>query len=104
MIEICLFKMSTRSFQKVLCGPSLACTTMVSVGKTSQARMPQITKPSLQAISSLDPKWVIKNNGPHVWISPSCQSQVPVNTNGTQPIPKSILLILNPVLIDPIVV
>jgi len=77
---------------------------MVSVGKTSQVRVPQITKPSSQAIPSLDPKWVIKNNGPHVRISPRCQSQVLVNTNGTQPIPKSILLILNLVLIDPIAI
>jgi hypothetical protein len=40
--------------------------------------MPQITKPFPQAISSHDPRWVIKNNGPHVWISPRHQSQIPI--------------------------
>lgn len=51
--------------------------------------MPQITKPSLQAIFFLDPKLIIKNNGPLVRISPRCQFQVLINTNGTQPIPKT---------------
>ncbi len=41
------------------------------------------------------------NSGPHVRISPRRQSQVPINTNGTQLIPKRLLLVLNLVLTNP---
>jgi hypothetical protein len=36
--------------------------------------VPQITKPFPKAISSPDPKQVIKNNGSHLRISPRRQS------------------------------